>query len=72
MIKVVIDHKIRHGKPIVEGTRITVEEVLEMLQNGMTFEEIKNEYGLNKQQVLAALRYATSILRGEEVYEISA
>ncbi len=72
MAEIVIDGKIRHGKPIVKGTRITVDEVLGMLEAGMTYEEIEEEYGLNKEQILAAIHYAASLVRGEEVYSINA
>jgi len=70
MKKVIIDWKIRHGKPVIEGTRITVEEILGMLAGGMTYEEIEREYGLTKDEVLAAVRYAVSLMRGEEVFRI--
>ncbi len=72
MAKVIVDEKIRHGKPIVEGTRITVDEVLEMLEAGMTYEEIEKEYGLTKEQVLAVIKYTSSLVRGEEVHKIPA
>jgi len=67
MAKIVVDDKIRHGKPIIEGTRITVDEVLGMLEAGMTYEEIKIEYDLDKEDVIAVIKYAAAFLRGEEV-----
>ena len=54
---------IRHGKPVIEGTRITVEEVLGMLESGMTYKEIEEEYGLTKEEILAAIRYVISLIR---------
>ena len=72
MIKIVINDKVRHGKPVVEGTRITVDEVLGMLEAGMTYEEIEKEYGLQKDAILAVIRYAASFLHGEEVHTIPA
>ena len=72
MAKVIVDEKVRHGKPIVEGTRITVDEVLDMLEAGMTYEEIKKEYGLTKEQILAVIKYTSSLVRGEEVRTIPA
>mgnify|MGYP001564604934 CR=1 FL=1 len=72
MAKIIIDEKIRHGKPIIEGTRITVDEVLEMLENGMSYEEIEKEYGLNKEDILAVISYAASLVRGEEIHKVSA
>ena len=72
MARVIIDEKVRHGKPIIEGTRITVDEVLGMLEGGMTYDEIQHEYGLTKKQILAVIKYTASFVRGEEVYTIAA
>ncbi len=71
---IVINPKIRFGKPVIRGTRITVEEVLGALAGGMEFAEIEKEYGLTKKQVLAAIRYVTGWLQGEvtKPYEVSA
>ncbi len=53
MARIIIDEKVRHGKPIIEGTRITVDEVLQMLEEGLSYEDIKKEYNLTKEQILA-------------------
>lgn len=53
--RIVIDPKVRFGKPIVKGTRITVEEVLGFLAGGMDFGEIEREYGLTKNDVRAVV-----------------
>jgi len=70
MKRIIIDQKIRFGKPIIEGTRITVEEVLGMLVGGMTYEEIHEEYGLTKDDILAVLGYAASLIKGEEIHKL--
>ncbi len=72
MIQIITDAKVRHGKPVIEGTRITVDEVLGMLEAGMTYEEIKKEYNLTKEQILAVIKYTASFVRGEEVHKIPA
>nr|QNO57030.1 hypothetical protein PEKJEAHP_00031 [Methanosarcinales archaeon ANME-1 ERB7] len=41
--RIVIDYRIRHGKPIIKGTRITVDEVLGALIGGMNYGEIESE-----------------------------
>lgn len=64
---ITINEKIRHGKPIIKGTRITVEEVLGALAGGMTFDEIEREYGVGKKGIRDAIRYAGAWIRGEEV-----
>lgn len=66
MAKIIVDPKIRFGKPIVAGTRITVEEVIGALAGGMDFREIEKEYGLTKPQILSAVRYVAGWIRGEE------
>ncbi|MBI5398361.1 DUF433 domain-containing protein [Candidatus Woesearchaeota archaeon] len=67
--RIIIDPKILSGKPIINGTRISVEFVLELLASGMNIEDVLKEYPhLKKKDILAALKYATSVLRHEEVY----
>jgi len=67
MAEIIIDQGIRHGKPTIKGTRVTVDDVLGWLEGGMTYEEIQREYNINKEQILAVIRYAASFIRGEEV-----
>ena len=66
MTKIIVDPKIRFGKPTIEGTRITVEEVIGALGGGMDFSEIEKEYGLTKKQILSAIRYIAGWIKGEE------
>ena len=72
MAEIVIDEDIRHGKPIIKGTRITVDEVLGMLESGMTHEEIEEEYGLSEEDIRAVISYAAAMIRGEEVRDVPA
>ena len=72
MNKIVVDPKIRHGKPTIAGTRITVDDVLGWLEAGMTYEEIEQEYGITKEQVVVVIHYAASFIQGEEVHKIHA
>lgn len=67
MTNIILDTKIRHGKPTIEGTRITVEEVLGALASGMTYAEAEKEYGVTREGIMAAVRYAAAWLQGEEV-----
>ena len=56
------------GKPVLAGTRITVEFVLERLGQGATPEELVQNYvGLNTQHIRAAQAYAAMLLRHDEV-----
>jgi uncharacterized protein (DUF433 family) len=65
--RIVIDPSVRHGKPIVKGTRVPLEIILGSLAGGMAIEEIVGEYDLQKVDVLAALAYAARVIAGEEI-----
>ena len=71
-MEIIINPKIRFGKPIINNTRITVEEVLGALESGMDFKEIEEEYGLTKKQITAAIKYISGWFKGETIksYEI--
>ncbi|MEK6982301.1 MAG: DUF433 domain-containing protein [Candidatus Micrarchaeota archaeon] len=60
--------KILAGKPLIKGTRISVEYLLELLASGMKTEEILLELPhLQKEDILAAINYAANALKHEEV-----
>lgn len=67
MTQIILDTKIRHGKPTIKGTRITVEEVLGALAGGMAYEDIEKEYGVDRDGIMAAVRYAAAWMQGEEI-----
>ncbi|MBI1730260.1 DUF433 domain-containing protein [Candidatus Acetothermia bacterium] len=67
MDRIVIDEKIRSGKPVIKGTRVPVELILGKLAGGMTFEEIMSEYDLVREDILAVLNYAAKTVSLEEV-----
>lgn len=56
--KIVRNPKIMTGKPIIYGTRVTVELILNLIEHGQTIPQIVDEYDLTEDQVKAALRYA--------------
>ncbi|MEF8836213.1 MAG: DUF433 domain-containing protein [Candidatus Thermoplasmatota archaeon] len=49
--EIIIDEDVRHGKPSIKGTKITVDEVLGMLESSMTSKEIEEEYGLTEDKI---------------------
>lgn len=65
--RIVVDERVRFGKPVIEGTRVPVDVVLGKLAAGMTTEAVAQEYGLILDDVLAALAYAAHTVAGEEV-----
>lgn len=63
------DPEILGGKPIVAGTRMSVETILELISSGMEKEEIIKEYPfLTKKQIQAAVDYAAKMVGKEESY----
>jgi uncharacterized protein (DUF433 family) len=69
--RITIDPEILAGKPIIKGTRIPVELILDLLANGWTTEEILENYPqLKKKDIIAALKYAAQVLKEERVYPL--
>lgn len=68
--RIVIDPKVHFGKPCVAGTRIPVADVLELIQEGISFDEIIKKYypDLELEDVKACVRYATELVRSEEIH----
>lgn len=65
--RIVVDQKVRFGKPVIKGTRVPVELVIAKLAGGMTMSQVQKEYDLTKADVLAALDYAAKTVAAEEV-----
>ena len=66
-----INPKIMLGKPVIKGTRITVEHVISMLAQGISIDEILQEYkGVTKQEILACLQYAENILEKTTTFDL--
>ena len=66
---IVSDPAVMMGKPVVVGTRITVELILEKLAAGETFEQILEAHPrLTREAVQAALAFAAQALRADVVY----
>jgi uncharacterized protein (DUF433 family) len=66
--RITIDPKILVGKPVIKGTRIPVYVVLNLLGEGLTFEEIIKDYpDLTKDDILESVRFAAQFTEFEEV-----
>jgi uncharacterized protein (DUF433 family) len=71
--RIVVDSKVLVGKPIVKGTRISVELVIDLLGRGYTNEQILQQYDhLTSEDIQACLAYASEMLRSEKVYALPA
>ncbi len=67
--RISVDPKVLVGKPVVKGTRIAVEFVVDLLGRGWTTEQIVREYDhLTPEDIQACLAYASEILKSERVY----
>ena len=66
--RIEVNPQILAGKPVIKGTRISVELILRMLSQGISGKEILEEYPhLTKEDIKAALAYAAESLAVEEV-----
>jgi len=68
--RIVINPEIMLGKPVIKGTRLTVELIVEKLAYGETVEDIKKDYPfITEDDIKAALLYAAKRLAHEEVFD---
>ena len=59
------------GKPIIKGTRITVELIMRKFAGGYTIEKLLESYPhLTQEQVFAAFQYAADVIANEETIEV--
>ena len=71
MVRIVANPGILGGKPIIEGTRISVEQVLGLLAKGMTNEDIIESYPiLSEESIRAVLAYAAQALQNDIIIEV--
>tara|TARA_Y100000294_G_C8421962_1_gene283188 strand:- start:385 stop:630 length:246 start_codon:yes stop_codon:yes gene_type:complete len=71
MNKIVVNPKVMVGKPIIKGTRITVEAIVGRVAEGMAFDEILEDFPyITEDDIKAALMYAQSLVAGEEIIPI--
>ncbi len=68
--RITINPEIHFGKPCVIGTRITVDNVLELLQEGIPFDKIIQNYypDLDIEDIKACIQYAIDLIKKEEIY----
>lgn len=59
--RITVDSRVAFGKPVIRGTRVPVAVVLGKLAAGMSPAEVAEEYGLAREDVLAARSYATIV-----------
>ena len=68
--RIVVDSNIHFGKPCVAGTRITVQNVLELLDENLSFNQIIQDYypDLSVEDIRACIQYAIALVAAENIY----
>ncbi len=70
---ITIDPDILAGKPVIKGTRLAVEFIIDLLASEWSEGEILRNYpGITHDDILACQRYASAMLHAEKVYPIAA
>ena len=71
--RIVVDPKILAGKPVIRGTRLAVEFILELLAAGQSESDILTNYpGLTREDILACLSYASYLAHEYKAFPIPA
>lgn len=70
MERITVHPDIHFGKPCIAGTRITVQSVLELLNEDLSFADIIEDYylELTEDDIRACLRYAIALVANEEIH----
>ena len=66
--RITLDQSVRSGQPVIRGTRVPVALVLGKLAGGMSYAEVRREYELAQEDILASLDYAASLIEHERVH----
>ncbi len=68
--RIILDPNVHFGKPCIAGTRIKVEDVLELVEEGISFAEIVDKYftDLSIDDIKVCVRYALDIISSEEIH----
>ena len=60
--RIAVDPEVMVGKPVIKGTRLTVEHMVSLLAHGMTAEEVIDEFDIDKEDLQACLLFAVKSL----------
>jgi uncharacterized protein (DUF433 family) len=68
---IIVDPGVLVGKPVIKGTRLAVEFIIELLAEGWTFQQITENYpGITTEDIRSCLAYASESLQAEKVYRV--
>jgi len=68
--RISINPEVCHGKPCIKGTRIMVYQILDLLEAGLSYEEIIKDYfpKITVDDILACIRFANELVKSEEIH----
>ena len=68
--RIVVDAKVHFGKPCVAGTRITIQDVLELLDENLSLDQIIHDYypDLSVEDIRACIQYAIALVAAEDIH----
>ncbi len=70
--RIEVNPDVHHGKPVIKGTRVPVHILVGSVADGMSIDEVASEYGVETEDVKAALLYASRLVSDEDVQPLHA
>ncbi|MCX7044951.1 MAG: DUF433 domain-containing protein [Candidatus Sumerlaeota bacterium] len=70
MDRIIVDPLVHFGKPCVAGTRIPVQDILELIDEGISFQNIIRDYypELKEEDIHACMQYAIAVIASEDIH----
>lgn len=69
--RIILDSNVLVGNPVIRGTRLAVEFIIDLLAQGWSTDDILRNYpGISLEDIQACLSYASAALKAEKVYAI--
>jgi len=71
--RIVVNPNIYGGKPCIKDTRIAIYMILELLEDGLSFDKIIRDYypHITKEDIRACLEYARAVVENEEIHVVA-
>lgn len=71
--RIVVNPDVLVGKPVIKGTRLAVEFIIDLLAQGWTESDIMENYpGVTREDIASCLSYAGEVLKTEKVFAMNA
>ncbi len=71
--RIALNPEVLAGKPVIRGTRLAVEFIIDLLAQGWTYDDILRNYpGIDIDDIHACLKYASDVLHAEKLYSVGA